>query len=758
MTSASPETPEPSHSDIIDRICDQFEALLHRREQPRIEEFLPLVPDPAREGLLRELVALEIDYRKDPGDTLPFAPYFLRFPQFTAALNALQAEWDERHEDSAGFEVASSPKPMDETVAFTGASQRFRHFELISVIGKGGFGIVWHAKDLKLQRDVAIKFPRKERLVEIDKSLFLREARAAANLRNPHIVAVYEVGDEGQQTYIVSELIDGQNLKEYLRAASVSPREAALLVAKLASAVHHAHEHGIIHRDLKPANVLIDGQQEPHITDFGLAKREAADESISVAGHMLGTPTYMAPEQASGDHRAIDARTDIYALGVILYELLTGGPPFRGEQTQLLRQVREAPPAPPRIIKPDIPKDLEAICLKCLEKDRAKRYTTGQALADDLHLFLNGETLRGILAPIHDRAWKWYRRNRRQILIASSVSLVAAVTTGILAWCFSPPPPPTELRTVEFQTEPQGCRIWAVKIDPKTGEPDPTDIKHKAGLKTPLTMKLSPGDYLVVAVLASDETWFHEVYRHVPGKAEPPPYSARHLSWKEKENARDVLEVSKIVLSRPDVTRDMVFVEGSDAVKEQTAKGEISRTWRLPAFYVDPREVSILELKNWLSEETLLREVKDSPDPLLRQILWVGELEKQGKRLPSAAELYYLSTVVCPVEPCVLVDNKLVEGVHSDPWEWTMTKPGGPFSGRQPAPTGLSTTPAFIPRMMGCGDANGTNSKLLSPTGFIVKEEYSSGVAGARGVRSFRPRRSRDDFAAPLSLSEQSAH
>lgn len=756
MTSVSSQISGSSHSDLVDRLCDRFEAALRKGERPRIEDVLAEAPPEAQETLLQELIALEVEILRDPAETLPLAPYYQRFPQAAAALDALRAGWDDRHGDPAGFEVSSPPERMGETVAFVETRQKFRHFELKSILGKGGFGIVWHARDLKLQREVALKFPREGKFDESDKSLFLREARAAANLKHDNIVAVYEVSDDDKATYIASEFIEGDSLKACLQTGTFSPRDAASLVSKLAAAVQHAHEHGVIHRDLKPANVLIDRRREPHVADFGLAKHETGEESISVAGHLMGTPTYMAPEQAGADHEAVDARTDIHALGVILYELLTGSPPFRGELSVLLRQIRDVPPVAPRTIKPEIPKDLEAICLKCLEKDRSKRYQTAKALADDLHHYLNGETLRGVPAPLHDRAWKWYRRNRRQVLIASALSLIAAATAGFAAWYLTPHGPPTEYRTVLFETEPKGCEITVVKIDPDTGEPDPTQIQHAPkGKLTPLKMKLMPGDYLVVAVLPNDETWFHEVYRHVPGKTEGVPYTGRQFEWRLEKG---VLQIRPIKLPRPDVAAGMARINPSDTVNEPSVKGKAPQNWRLVPFLIDRREVSLADLTSWKVSETTLNEAKNLQNPLLRQILWSDLLERQGKRLPSAAELYYVSTFVCPRDGCA---GELLDGIHSDPWEWTTTKPGGPFSGRPLGTQASVTAPTFAPRMIGCGDPEGPNAKFLSGTGFYFffsKEEFSNGVAGARGVRSIKPRRTLDDFLTPLSAGEGNIH
>lgn len=306
------------------------------------------------------------------------------------------------------------------------------HFDLIERVGAGAFGEVWKAFDTKLDRTVAVKIPRRGLLDEIQQKMFLREAQNAAQLSHPRIVPVYEVGREGDSLYIVSEFVRGLTLGDWLSGQAPTAREAAEYTRQIAEALQHAHERGVIHRDLKPGNVMLDEEGNCRLMDFGLARRDAGAITMTRDGQVLGTPAYMSPEQATGDSHAADGRTDVYSLGVILFELLTGERPFRGNERMLLHQVLQDEPPSPRKLNSAVPRDLETIALKCLEKDPDRRYASAEAVGEELGRWLEGHPIEARPVPTAQRAVKWCRRNPWPAATAGviAIALMTAAASG----------------------------------------------------------------------------------------------------------------------------------------------------------------------------------------------------------------------------------------------------------------------------------------------------------------------------------------
>jgi tetratricopeptide (TPR) repeat protein len=305
-------------------------------------------------------------------------------------------------------------------------------YENLGLIGKGGMGVVYKALQCRANRLVALKMIRGDPFVQPEQlERFRFEVQAAALLRHANVVQIYEVGEVEGRPYFSLELLEGGTLKERLAAAPMSPQAAAGLLIELARAIDAAHRAGIIHRDLKPSNVLFDAQGTPKVADFGLAKRLESDDGQTLTGQVVGTPSYMAPEQARGDRHAVGPHSDIYALGAILYEMITGRPPFRGATTSdTLQLVLFQEPVCPSRLQPRVPHDLETICLKCLHKEPSRRYATAGELADDLGRFLAGELIRARPAPPWERALNWAKR-RPVAAACAAVGLVAAVALGI---------------------------------------------------------------------------------------------------------------------------------------------------------------------------------------------------------------------------------------------------------------------------------------------------------------------------------------
>src|SRR5438105_12722791 len=327
-------------------------------------------------------------------------------------------------------------------------------YELLEEIGRGGQGVVFRARQKRLNRTVALKvISLGQWATETHLKRFRREAEAAASLDHPGIVPIYEVGERDGSCYFSMRFVEGCQLDEVVRHTPMSIRQAAELIAKVARIVHYAHEHGILHRDIKPGNILLDVKGEPLLTDFGLARLVETESTMTRTLEVMGTPSYMAPEQALGNNAQLTRATDVYGLGAVLYQLLTGHPPFAGGTTyETIKLLLDTEPKKPRLLNPKIDRDLSTICLKCLDKDPKRRYSSALALAEDLERWLKHEPIQARHTGVFARGSKWVRRNPTSaLLVASLVGLAAAASWIVWKSELIRQPPTTGIAVLPFE-------------------------------------------------------------------------------------------------------------------------------------------------------------------------------------------------------------------------------------------------------------------------------------------------------------------
>jgi hypothetical protein len=436
----------------IDAVCRRFEADYRAGKSPVIADYLGEVPEAGRSALRSELIGLEQNMRgsddtsarPDSGsiaDAPTIAPASLPAAPIPGLGNpSVHEDVTVAPHDQATVDLGScAPAPPD---ASAPAHVRyFGDYEIESELARGGMGVVFRARQISLNRPVALKMILAGQLAnETDVKRFYTEAEAAANLDHPGIVPIYEVGQHEGQHYFSMGFVEGQSLSHRLADGPLPPREAAELIRRVSEAIEFAHQHGVIHRDLKPDNILLDKNGNPRVTDFGLAKRIESDSGLTGSGQIMGTPSYMPPEQAGGGRGEVGPVADVYALGATLYALVTGRPPFQAATAMdTVLQVIGEEPVPPCRLNPSLPGDLETICLKCLEKDPSRRYATAQAQDDDLGRWLGGEPIMARPAGQLERMAKWSRRNPAAAAWLAAIPLLIFLgqEIGILAGCIA---------------------------------------------------------------------------------------------------------------------------------------------------------------------------------------------------------------------------------------------------------------------------------------------------------------------------------
>ncbi|XZE54187.1 protein kinase domain-containing protein [Planctomycetaceae bacterium SH139] len=481
-------------------------------------------------------------------------------------------------------------------------------YRILEEIARGGMGVVYLARHEQLGRDVALKMILTGRLAsqsEIDR--FRREAKSAATLRHPNLVTVYEIGDHQGSHYFTMDYIESVSLADRLREGSLPPIDAAKLLETIAQATHYAHKQGILHRDLKPANVLIDNLGQPHVTDFGLAKPIVTTDAVSqteitLTGQIIGTPSYMAPEQAAAKHQLVSVASDVYSLGAILYACLSGRAPFVAESTlETLRQVIHEEPLPARILNPRVPKDLETICLKCLSKEPHHRYHTADALAADLRRYLEGRPVVARPVNVLVKTWRAAKRNPWPALALSLVVLIAFISPLI---------------TIQQVRQSRLLSVNSTRIEQQNDEITDLLSSKQKSLQLAITAEkqatassaaaraqaLSNRRLLYIADMqrmaglyedANIRAMRNALERHVPAPGEPDFRDFEWYYWRGKQNGGAIpwqqdTTVEKLELSKNGQWIASYWIEGKNTrIQIRNANtGKLKRTFTLPGLQV----------------------------------------------------------------------------------------------------------------------------------------------------------------------------
>lgn len=736
----------PAASDhVVNSVCSEFQAAWDRGgPPPQISSFVSGIPENSRSEAVSRLLRVDVSMHRRRGIAIETANY-------ENLLSTLD-EASKQKAESILDVLLAQPETVVPVIDVLG------RYELRMEIGRGAFGSVYRSWDTELERFVAVKVPSKRLETGDDKRLFLREAKAAAKLSREGIVRVLDFAVEEETAYVVFELIDGPSLATAIKHRRFDSLEAAAFIESLARSLAYAHGRGIVHRDIKPANILLDEQNQPWLTDFGLARIATDPETLYESGKLLGTLQYMSPEQANG--APAEQQSDVYSLGVVMYELLAGHRPFDEEDRWsfiFLVNYAEAPSL--RNANPDIPADLDTICLKAISKLPEDRYQSAGELADDLARFQNGEP---ILARPISIFGHWRRRVERHPVIALLTAMLIVSAGVATAAVMRPPKEVVREKIVEvpssqdgrlpvrFVTEPAGASITLVRLDDDLYEPDPSTLENVPG-GSPLTHRLAEGFYLVIATLPDGR--FHEVIRRVPGpgthtRGKGPSV----MSW---EFTDGVVDYASPVRIRSPKSEEMMAL----------CRPESAALDGMP-FYVDCHEFPNhqAERRDWLDENgnVFPHHTDELGDLPFRCEYWIAAqyAEQVGGRLPSLLEWNELIAQL-PDETCapesgifdvsipscdaLLFADKPVLGVLGNVPEWLSTRAGKMTF---PQANGGATFPeAWSARQYIGGIVDSTTVRYLEHVGkapTTSRVDFKS--VGFRVVRSAHARLTPDAF------------
>lgn len=648
-------------------VLQSYEMLWEAGGRPELSKFLESLPVELRQDLALDLLRIDFRERKKLGERPRLEDYQDLPVEISSVLEDIGAELSSRDPYASPTESNALGEVFAEPATLKPGDQIGR-YQLESLIGKGGFGTVWRAFDPQLKRKVAIKIP-KTISAEANRNI-LAEAQKAAALDHPHIVAVYDVGQHDRYGYIVSRLLTGGNLKEFLAKHRLDVEEGVRLVLQIVEALDFAHRQGIHHRDMKPGNVLRSAEGELLITDFGLAKSETAEFSVVSASRIAGTPAYMPQEQLLGGPLLSEAAVDIYAAGVILYEVLCRQRPRRGTTYQelVVETLAGKQVSAPRSLHPDIPAAVEEVCLKAIESDPSKRYQTAAHMAADLRRCLTpASSVAQTQVVVRDQSTEVESgrlsdtplllhseettiipeqpprpKTRWPLWLGGAAALVVLAALGAGTLLRSP----DGLVPIEIDVNPPEAVLTFIPLTSDTGIPRPQNAVTVTSKTTTKSVRLAPGIYLVEAVVS--ESQFHEVYRTIPAPdASGPRAPFGHSRW--RRNAQGIVEL-------PDIR---VPVESTDGLVEISAIGAhvISGTNPPQTFQVSAFSITrdLIRYPMWKSSrlalprlesrmksnEALNAGVELGQIPLV-YVSWDEALslaESQGLRLPDENEL-----------------------------------------------------------------------------------------------------------------------